>query len=75
MIAMMRNGVAIPAAVARMTAANNPATVNFKNGKPVFRAVDAAAGAEHEFQEIFHGFSGRCKPQQNRRKFVAGKRR
>src|SRR5580704_6103320 len=26
----------------------------FQNGKPVFRAVDAAAGPKHEFEKSFH---------------------
>jgi hypothetical protein len=72
---MMRSGVAIPAAVARMTAANNPAALNFKMGKPVFRAVDAAAGAKHEFEKSFHRvFQANVMPAEQAQ-FVAEKSR
>src|SRR6266566_5256339 len=51
---MMKSGAAMPAAVNRITAAISPATVKRESRAPVFGPVDAPAGAEQEFEQVFH---------------------
>jgi hypothetical protein len=54
-IITMKSGAAMLAAVNRIIAANSPAMPKIRSERQYWARVDAAAGAEQEFEKVSHG--------------------